>query len=161
MKEEKDNTLQMLLSMFNNIELKEKINEIINLLNSGEKNNSLLSINMININPFNSIYYFNYENNNLSCNVEHIKGNILTEIIYNIMFTSLMVIFIAKIINFQPYMINYKCKKSYYIETDNYIIDKIAWNVPDVLPLLKLADKDYKNIDDYSIDDLIFLGLFI
>ena len=57
-------------------------------------------------------------------------------------------------------MIKYNCKNSYFIEHDLCNIDAIAWNVPDVLPLLKLRDKDYKNIHDYLIDDLIFLGIY-
>jgi hypothetical protein len=209
MKDKKDNTLKMLISLFDNIELQKSINHIMNLyvfsyehkcspensekptlsfrfisvdkelfsfkhcilentmslqqstLTNNDNDNSLLKINLLDIKPFNSIYNFNIENNKLSCTVEHTKGNMLTEVIYNIMFTSLMVIFMSNIMNLESYMVKYKCNYSYYLESDNHIIEKIAWNVPDVLPLLKLNEKNYKKIDDYCIDDLIFLGLNI
>jgi len=186
MKHKKDVTLKMLISLFDNIELKESINNIMSLQQSTliNNDNSLLKIDLLNIKPFNSIYNFNIENNKLSCTVEHIKGNMLTEVIYNIMFTSLMVIFMCNTEmnrsfsgdsslfsgvltkenirnNLEPYIVKYKCNNSYYLETDNHIIEKIAWNVPDVLPLLQLNEKNYKKIDDYCIDDLIFLGLNI
>ena len=145
-KDDKDNVLKNVMSIFDNIYFTENMN---NLINSE-----------LNIKYFDSIYSFNIENNNLNCNVQHSKGNILTDIIYNILFSSLMVTFIAKIIKIDPYMIKYNCKNSYFIEHDLCNIDAIAWNVPDVLPLLKLRDKDYKNIHDYLIDDLIFLGIY-
>ena len=167
-KKKKDVTLKMLISLFDNIELKESINNIMSLEqsilinNDNDNDNSLLKFDLLNIKPFNSIYNFNIENNKLSCTVEHTKGNMLTEVIYNIMFTSLMVIFMCNIRNnLEPYIVKYKCNNSYYLESDNHIIEKIAWNVPDVLPLLKLNEKNYKKIDDYCIDDLIFLGLNI
>jgi len=172
MKDKKDDVLTILMSMFQDIEIKNKINEII-------INKELCSIM---IKQYNSIYHFNIEDNNLSCIVEHNKGNMINEVVYNIMFTSLMVIFMSKIMKLEPYMIKYKCNNNYYLEKDNDIIEKIAWNVPDVLPLLKLNDKNYKYrkepesnegsslysgvyeekyIEDYNIDDLIFLGLKI
>jgi hypothetical protein len=179
MKDKKDITLKMLMLLFNNNELKKIINQITekkwrkcvstslfsempmneNTVINSLDYDSLLTINLLNIKPFNSIYKLNIVNNNLSCTVEHNKGNMLTEIIYNIMFTSLLVIFMSNIINLESHMVKYKCKNSYYKEEDNHIIEKIAWNVPDVLPLLKLNEKKYENIDDYCINDLIFLGL--
>ena len=169
MKDKKDITLNMLISLFDNIELKKNINNIMSLEPFAKTNNdinidnSLLKINLLNIKPFNSIYNFDIENNKLSCTVEHTKGNMITEVLYNIMFTSLMVIFIcnSSTINLIPHIIKYKCNNSYYLETDNDIIEKIAWNVPDVLPLLRLNEKKYKKVDDYCVDDLIFLGLNI
>ena len=147
MKERKEAILNMLMSMFENNELKKNIYKS--------------EIDLLNVKPFHSTYTLHVENNNLYCSVEHTKGNILTEIIYNIMFTSLMVIFISKIMNYKPYIIKYRCKNSYFLE-DNYdIIERNAWNVPDVLPLLKLVDKDYKEINDFTVDDLYFLGLNI
>jgi len=144
-KDEKDIILKHLMSLFDNIYFTENINSLIN--------------SKLNIKHFDSIYSFHIENNNLNCNVEHPRGNILTDILYNIIFSSLMVTFIAKIIKIEPYMIQYNCKNSYFMMNDLSYIDTIAWNVPDVLPLLKLRDKDYNNINDYTINDIIFLGI--
>ena len=83
----------------------------------------------------------------------------LKDIIYNVMLSSLLVIFIANIMDLEPYIIKYKCIDNYFLEKDEDMIESIAWNIPDTLPLLKLNNKDYKIIDNYNIDNLIFLGL--
>jgi dihydrofolate reductase len=150
-KEKKDKKLNKILTILSSIELNTKIDKIKDLLQ--------FDFDLSNNVPFHSTYNFNIENNKLYCNVEQNKGNVLKDIIYNIMFTSLMVILMAKIMDLEPYIINYKCKNNYFLEKDDYIIEDIAWNVPDIGPLLILKDKDYKITNNYSLDDLIFLGL--
>ena len=40
-------------------------------------------------------------------------------------------------------------------------IEKILWNTPDVLPLLNIINNNQKNIDDFQLSDLEFMGLEI
>lgn len=122
-----------------------------------------MELNLIGIKPYNSTYTFSIDNNNnsLSCNVNHIKGSVLNDILCNIIFSSLLVIFIAKIKKLKPYIVNYKCSNSYFLESEKYKIEKIAWNTPDVLPILKVKDRCQCKLEDFIIDDLEFLGVKI
>ena len=118
-------------------------------------------LNLIGIQPYDSIYYFNNEDYNLSCSVIHNTGNMLNDVLCNIIFSSLLTIFLAKILKIEPLIVKYTCMYNYILENDKYKLDKIIWNVPDVLPLLNIKDRNQKSIQDFELDDLDFLGLQI
>jgi len=152
-KKNKDNILDKLLKYFKNEELKILVQNVINK----ESN----YINLVDIKPFNSIYYFNFHDSNLSCNVNHNKGNLLHDVLNNIIFSSLLVIFISKLLNLKPYILKYNCINNYIYESDESNIEKLLWNTPDVLPLLNITNNNQKNIDDFQLSDLEFMGLEI
>ena len=152
-KKNKNNILEKLLQYFKNEELKILVQNVINK----ESN----YINLVDIKPFNSIYYFNFHDSYLSCNVNHNKGNLLHDVLNNIIFSSLLVIFISKLLNLKPYILKYNCINNYIYESDKSNIEKILWNTPDVLPLLNIINNNQKNIDDFQLSDLEFMGLEI
>ena len=141
----------------------DKIKLILNnlIINIKNREQSPIIINFSEIAPFKSIYYFIHEDLNISCNIIHNGGNMLNEILNNIIFSSLLVNLIGKLCNLKPQNILYQCKQHYFLKSDEYIVDKIAWETPDVLPLLRIIDRDQQNISDFIIDDFEFLGLKI
>lgn len=152
-KKNKNIVLEQMLKCIKNDGIKILIDKIINK----ESN----YINLIDIQPFNSIYYFNFHDDYLSCNVNHTKGNLLHDVLNNIIFTSLVVTFISKLLNLKPYIIKYNCIYNYVFNSDISNIEKIILNTPDVLPLLNIIDNNQQNIEDFKISDLEFLGLKI
>jgi len=119
-------------------------------------------INLVNVLPYDSLYSFNIDNESISCTVKHTKGSMLNEVLFNIMFSSLLVVLMAKIMKLKPQFVNYKCLNYYYLEIDNHKIERIAWNTPDALPILNVKDRvgQYK-LEDFIMDDLEFLGVNI
>ena len=143
--------LEKIFKCFKNEELKFSIEKIIN--------KESYYINLIDIQPFNSIYYFNFHDDYLSCNVNHTKGNLLHDVLNNIIFSSLLVTFISKLLNLKPYIIKYNCINNYFFKSDISNIEKLILNTPDVQPLLNIIDNNQQNIEDFKISDLEFLGL--
>jgi len=152
-KNNKNIILEQMLKFIKNDGIKIYIDKIINK----ESN----YINLIDIQPFNSIYYFNFHDDYLSCNVNHTKGNLLHDVLNNIIFSSLVVTFISKLLNLKPFIIKYNCIYNYVFNSDISNIEKIILNTPDVLPLLNIINNNQKNIEDFKISDLEFLGLKI
>ena len=153
LKKNKNIILEKIFKCFENEELKILIEKII----SKDSN----YINLIDIKPFNSIYYFNFHDSYISCNVNHTKGNLLHDVLNNILFSSLLVIFISKLMCLKPYILKYNCIYNYVFSSDESNIEKIILNTPDVLPLLNINDNNQKNINDFKLSDLEFSGLEI
>lgn len=155
LKEKRNSILQMLIELINTKNISLLINDII--LN---KNNE---INLIDEKPFNSKYNFMIDeiNKTIELNVVHEKANMLNELLYNILFCSLVLTFISKLKNFKGNKINYICKKPFILKNETHIVEKIAWNTPDVLPFLEIKNSNQVNIKDFILDDLVFLGLNI
>ena len=142
--------------------IKNKKDEILSNIFISLKNISYnKTINLIGIQPYDSIYNFDINDNYISCIVIHTKGNVLNEVLCNIVFSSLLVIFMAKILKLKPHNLKYTCTNNYFIDSDEYIIDKISWEVPDVLPILNIKDRNQTTLQDFIISDLNFLGLII
>ena len=116
-------------------------------------------LDLYDIKPYESKYIFNQDNNNLSLTVQHKTGNILNEIIYNILFSSLLLMITSKIRKCNPYLINYKCENAFFNKNQLYTIDKIAWIEAGPLPLIEIKDRGQKHINEFNIDDIIILGL--
>jgi hypothetical protein len=115
-KKNKNIVLEKILKCFKNEELKILIKKI--------TNKESYYINLIDIQAFNSIYYFNFYDNYLSCNVNHTKGNLLHDVLNNIIFSSLLVSFISKLLNLKPYIIKYNCIYNYVFNSDISNIEK-------------------------------------
>lgn len=164
-KKNKEILIKNIMTLFKKEVFFSKINDIIIKIKNNNKFG--LYINLLDLYPYNSIYYFNYkydsvkEKNVLSCNVNHSRGNMLSEVINNILFSSLMVHFICKLTELVPFYVNYQCMENYYLKDDKYKVEKLIWTVPTVLPLLKIKDREQKIISDFEFDDLVFLGLEI
>ena len=162
-KKNKEILIKNIMTLFKKEVFFSKINDIIVKIKNNNKFG--LFINLLDLYPYNSIYYFNYkydsvkEKNVLSCNVNHSRGNMLSEVINNILFSSLMVHFICKLTELVPFYINYQCMENYYLKDDKYKVEKLIWTVPTVLPLLKIKEREQKVISDFEYDDLDFLGL--
>ena len=97
-------------------------------------------------------------NNKLSLSVHHKTGNILNEIIYNILFSSLLLTLISKLKKCCPSLINYKCEDASVNKNQLYTIGKIAWTEPTSLPIIEIKDRSQNQIDDFNIDDITILG---
>lgn len=164
-KKNKDILMQNIMTLFKKDVFFSKINDIIIKIQNNNKFG--LYINLLDLYPYNSIYYFNYkydsvkEKNILSCNVNHSRGNMLSEVINNILFSSLLVHFICKLTESVPFSVNYQCMENYYFKDNKYKVEKLIWTVPTILPLLKIKDREQKVISDFEYNDLEFLGLEI
>lgn len=156
LKNKKDLILKMTIDLINKEQIINMINDII------LKKSKIIDLN--NIKPFNSIYNFEIDEltNKIELNVIHEKANILNELLYNVLFSSLMLVIISKQMNLTNMFVNYKCKKTFILETDINNVETIAWNTPDALPLLNLNNnKKYNSVKDYKFEDLYFFGLNI
>ena len=139
--------------------IKDKINEIIDKINNNIHNDLLLDF--MDIKPFESTYMFKVDGTQLYSLVIHERGNILNEILFNIIFSSLLLLLISKITNLTPSILNYDCKNASVSKNQQYTINKVAWNTPDVLPLLFIRSSDQKKIEDFDLLDISFGGLII
>jgi dihydrofolate reductase len=164
-KKNKEILIKNIMTLFTKDVFFSKINDIIIKIKNNNKFG--LYINLLDLYPYNSIYYFNYkydsvkEKNILSCNVNHSRGNMLSEVINNILFSSLLVHFICKLTESVPFSVNYQCMENYYFKDNKYKVEKLIWTVPTILPLLKIKDREQKVISDFEYNDLEFLGLEI
>lgn len=158
----KKNIDQLLKNIFISIN-SEKINPFIdNIVNKIKDDISTeLNINLSGVSPYNSVYSFEYDDKQISCRIIHNNGTILNEVIYNIIFSSLLVYFIAFLTNLKPNKLDYQCIENYCSQKEKYIIEKVAYNVPDPLPKLEIKNRDQKYIIDFIQNDLIFNGIDI
>lgn len=155
------NVDQLLKNIFISIN-NEKINLIIENIVNKIKNNILTELNIDLLEPpYNSLYLFEYNDSGISCNVTHNNGTILNEVLYNIIFSALLVNFIAFLTKLKPNKLHYKCADNYCLPKERYIIEKIAYNIPDPLPKLEIKNREQKNIKDFMQNDLIFNGISI
>lgn len=145
--------------LFKNDVLKNNINNIVNKIKNKEKSN--LYLNLFDFLPNESIYYYSIKDNKLSCNVYHKKGNLLGNVLINIVFSCLLLRLISILTKLEPNICYYNCVESYFYKDDINIIEKIIWNTPDVLSILKINEVEKENIEDFQIDDLLFTGLKI
>lgn len=142
--------------------IKDKKDEILTKIFNSLKNIKYnKTLNLTGIQPYDSIYNFNDENGCLSCDVIHNTGNMMTDVLCNIIFSSLFTIFMSQILKLKAYKLTYKCINNYILESDSHIIDKIAWNIPDVLPIIIIKNRDQQTLQDFEINDLQFLGFKI
>ena len=105
--------------------------------------------------------YFDFNYQYLETVVIHNRGNMLIDIINNILFSSLLNTLISKLVNLKPYIVDYSCMETYYLIADESNIDKILWDLPDAQPLLNIKNGEQKEICDFEYNDLIFTGLNI
>ena len=115
-------------------------------------------IDLYDIKPFESKYFFTMTNDKLSLSVHHKTGNILNEVLYNILFSSLLLTLISKLKKCCPYLITYKCEDASVNKNQIYNIGKIAWTEPTALPIIEIKDRSQTQINDFYIDDIIILG---
>jgi len=138
--------------------IKNKIDVIISKINDFSENNSLsvIELDLYEVEPLKSIYTFNINNDHISCIVDQKKGNILNEIIYNIIFSSLLIHLIAKITGLIPSFIDYNCQDAFIYKDQLIEVEKNVWDQPNILPIIEIKKKDF--IEDFIIEDIIFLG---
>ena len=148
-----------IFTLLKNDIINNKVNTILDKIKKNDK--SHLYINLSETVPINSIYYFDYNYEYLETNVIHNRGNMLIDIINNILFSSLLNTLICKLVNLKPSIVNYTCMESYYLISEESKIDKILWNLPDAHPLLNIKNNGQKTISDFEYNDLIFSGLNI
>jgi hypothetical protein len=148
------------MSMMRENKISNAINDIIHCI-KGDKNNNVI-LNLDDISPFYSIYTFSLDENNLSCNVIHQKGNILNEVFINIIFTSLLVHLLCHMnrdgTGLIPFLINYKCLETTYNDSQIYFMETVAWNTPDVLSIIKIKDRKQEYLNDFIFEDIELLG---
>jgi dihydrofolate reductase len=152
------------MSMMRESKISNVMNDIINCI-KGDKNNNVI-LNLDDISPFYSIYTFSLDENNLSCNVIHQKGNILNEVFINIIFTSLLVHLLCHMNGYKdgnetmliPSLINYKCLETTYNDSQIYFMETVAWNTPDVLSIIKISDRKQECLSDFIFEDIELLG---
>lgn len=146
-----------IFSLFKNEIINSKINNIVDKIKNKDKSN--LHINLSETVPLNSIYYFDYNDEYLETVVIHNRGNMLIDVINNILFSSLLNSLISNLVYLKPNIVNYTCMETYYLINDESNIDKILWDLPDVHPLLNIKNRWQKEIIDFEYNDLIFTGL--
>jgi len=146
--------------IFNMIYKLTQDNNIITLSNNIiEKNTN--KIDLYDIDPYLSIYEYDidYINNNINCNVKHKIGNMANQVFYNILFSSLLMLFIAKIMKLTPQILTYTCEQHYILKKDCTKFETIVRNNPIILPILNIKDKEYNNIKYIQFEDIEFLGI--
>jgi dihydrofolate reductase len=158
-KKNKDNLFNSIFLLFKNELINTKVNVIIDKIKNNDKSN--LYINLSDIPPLNSIYYFDYNYQNLETVVIHNRGNMLIDVINNILFSSLLNRLISKLAKLKSNIVDYTCMETYYLVNDESNIDKILWDLPDAHPLLNIKNNGQKEIRDFEYNDLIFTGLNI
>jgi len=158
-KKNKYNLFNNIFLLFKNELINNKVNNIVDKIKKKDRYN--LYINLSDIHPLNSIYYFDYNYENLDTIVIHNRGNMLIDVINNILFSSLLNSLISKLVNLKPNIVDYTCMETYYLIKDESNIDKILWDLPDVHPLLNIKNNGQKEICDFEYNDLIFTGLNI
>ena len=150
------------ISMMHDSKISNAINDIIHCI-KGDKNNNVI-LNLDDTSPFYSIYTFSLDENNLSCNVIHQKGNILNEVFINIIFTSLLVHLLCHMNGYRdgtgliPSLINYKCLETTYNDSQIYFMETVAWNTPDVLSIIKISDRKQEYLNDFIFEDIELFG---
>jgi len=151
-----NNIITNQLTFINSI--KNKIDIIISKINDFIENDSLsvIELDLYDVEPLKSIYTFNVNNSHISCIVDQKKGNILNEIIYNIIFSSLLIHLIAKITGLIPSFIDYNCQDAFIYKDQLIEVEKNVWDQPNILPIIDIKKKDF--IDDFIMEDIIFLG---
>jgi hypothetical protein len=132
----------------------DQINDII----ERKKNEVILYDDEINA----SIYLFIFEDNtnSLSMIIKQDSVDLINDFIYNLLFGSLLLRFVSKLMNLKVNTIDCICNKYYIMEEDKDIAESIVWVVPDVLPILKINGNQEK-ITDFKYEDLEFLGNII
>jgi dihydrofolate reductase len=160
-KKDINNMISQLFNHLKNDKIMTNVNRIIDSINNNIHDGDDLLIDLNNTKPFESKYMFKVENNKLYSLVEHSKGNIFNEILFNIIFSSLLVVLIAKITNLTPSILNYDCDNASVSKNQEYIINKVAWNTPDVLPLIFIKSSNQNRIEDFQLSDISFGGLII
>jgi dihydrofolate reductase len=152
-----------LMKIIGNNNIKIKINEIVNKINSNEyaNNYSKLCLKLINDNLFLSNYYFIIDNNDkISCIINQEYSNIITSIPKSIILGGLIVYIISAITKKERNLLIYSCVNSYILEENKKDYTGIIWNNPKPLPLLEISNIDnIDNIDDFVLDDFVFLGV--
>jgi dihydrofolate reductase len=159
----KTNINTMLNTLFISLQKDEIKNEINKFIEEIKNNASYTHIlDCSEIKPFDSIYNLSVVEDNLLCITTHNKGNILNEVVYNILFSSLLTSLLIKTLNLTGGTVKYSCIEPIYTEKDIYTIDKIAWNTPDVMCKIEINSgmNKYK-IEEYTINDIKFYGLNI
>lgn len=162
----KKNIDDIIKKAFSSIISENKISCVIDCVIDDVKDdiNNNIILNLDNISPFYSTYTFSRNENNLSCNVIHKKGNILNEVFINIIFTSLLLHLFCCIIYHMngnrliPFLVNYKCLETLYEEEQIYLMEKVSWNTPDVLSIIKISDRKQTDLKDFIFEDIQLLG---
>ena len=86
----------------------------------------------------------------------------MNEVVYNILFSSLLTSLLIKTLNLTGGTVKYSCIEPTYTKKDIYTIDKIAWNTPDVMCKIEINSNEIKsNIEEYIINDIKLYGLNI
>ena len=159
----KKNINVMLNTLFISLQkdhMKNEINKFINEIKDNPKYSQILDCS--HIKPFESIYHLSLYKDNLLCITTHKSGNILNEVLYNIIFSSLLTSLLVKILNLGSGIVRYSCIEPTYTKKDIYTIEKIAWNTPDVMCKMEINPDEIKsNIEDYTINDIKLYGLNI
>jgi len=134
-------------------------NEINNQLSNNEIKGNDLLLDLFDIKPFYSKYKFNIDKEKfyLDCIVEHKTGTILSEVVVNILFSSLLTYLISKQTNLNSNILEYLCIEATFTKEQIYTIDKLAFTTPNVISILNINKKD--NIEDYTMEDLEILGM--
>ena len=158
-KKDINNILSKLFYQLNTDYVKDRINAIIDKINNNIYDD--LTLDLIDVKPYESKYMFKVAGMQLYSLVKHERGNILNEILFNIVFSSLLVLFISRSTGLTPSILNYDCNNAFFSENQQYIINKIAWNTPDVLPLIFIKSSNQKRIEDFQLSDISFGGLII
>jgi dihydrofolate reductase len=158
-KKDINNILSKLFSQLKTDYVKDKINMLIDKINNNMYDD--LSLDLIDIKPFESKYMFKVARMQLYSLVKHERGNIFNEVLFNIVFSSLLVVLIAKVTGLTPSILNYDCNNAFFLQDQQYIINKVAWNTPDVLPLIFIKSSEQKAIEDFNLSDISFGGLII
>ena len=96
--------------------VKNNINNVVIKIKNNEKSN--LYLNLFDFLPNESIYYYNINDNKLSCNIYHKKGNLLNNVLINIIFSSLLLRFISILTKLEPNICYYTCIESYFYNKD-------------------------------------------
>ncbi len=151
--------------------LKDKCRESINKMMIYLKNDKLIKlmekiihkestyINLLDVEPFDSTYFFYESQKNLSCHVVQKKGNILADVLYNILFSSLLLHILSKLMNYKPYILKYECVTVFFNKKKESIVQNLILNELSILPILEIKDRNQQSITDFNTEDLILLGL--
>ena len=158
MKKKKDSTIFKLLNIIQTHEIvKPSVEKIIEKIKNKRLYNMM--INLTKDENFNSTYHFLLFEKQLICRVVQHRGNVVNNLIQNIVFSALLLFIIARTSNLVPAKIDFECIECYYPEKYNNSIEKMAWSDGTALPLLKISEREDFTPWNATVSDFKFLGL--
>ncbi len=106
-----------------------------------------------------STYHFVVYNEQLCLRVIQHRGNVVSNIPNNILFSAVLLFIIARYTGLTAAKIDYECIECYFAEKYSNLVEKMAWKEQGALPWLKISERENFTPWNADVGDFEFLGL--